>query len=67
MVYKTPQVTWCCPPMIVVVLGFLCLYFALYLGIRQSRFALFDVTRQTSMRHVNVTSRQPDVDVESQR
>jgi hypothetical protein len=53
--------------MIVVVLGFLCLYFALYLGIRQSRFALFDVTRQTSMRHVNVTSRQPDVDVESQR
>ena len=40
MVYKTVQVIWCCSSMIIVVLGFPCLYFALYVGVRQSRFAL---------------------------
>jgi len=39
IVYKTTHVTWCCYSLIVVKLGFPCLYFALYLGVRQSRFA----------------------------
>jgi hypothetical protein len=42
MVYKTAYVTWCCYSMIVVSLGFPCLYFALSLAVvvvRQSRFA----------------------------
>jgi hypothetical protein len=42
MVYKPYYVTWCCSSMIVVNLGFPCLYFALSLTVvvvRQSRFA----------------------------
>ena len=39
IVYKTAYVTWCCYSLVVVNLGFPCLYFALSLGVRQSRFA----------------------------
>ena len=39
MFYKTAKVTWCRSSMIVEVLGLPCLYFALYFGVRQNRFA----------------------------
>ena len=39
IVYKTAYVTWCWFSLVVVNLGFPCLYFALSLGVRQSRFA----------------------------
>ena len=41
IVYKTAYVTWCCYSLVVVNFGFPCLYFALSLGVRQSRFASF--------------------------